>query len=321
MTLLQDLRDSARHSKAFLLGLGILLVCGYLASGFYSVKPNQRGVVKRLGHVILDNVKPGMHYRLPWPVDAIQTLPATEIKTLSVSFGGTQNESGSDAALVTGDMNLLVVTLRLQYLIAEPGLFGTSLADPIGMLDQVAKHQAILQLSAMPVDEALTTGRQRIQRQIKSSLQRELSRLESGIQLSSVQLQTLAPPRKIAAAFSAVNTAREDRRRLVREAEGDRDRRLIKARAEGESILQAAQARASEAREIAQGDAERFLAVWQEYRHAKEITAYRVYLETLESVLPRVKMLVADPHAEQRPDTQGSSPPGSFLQQTEVQRK
>lgn len=321
MTLLDDLLDSARLSKTFLLSLGLLLLSGYFASGLYSVKPDQRGVVKRFGHVIRDNVKPGMHFRLPWPIDAVETLPVTEVKTHTISFGVADSGGSRRSALVTGDKNLMVLALRLQYLIAEPGRYGTALTAPIRVLDQLARHQAILQLSAMQVDQALTTGRQSIQRQIRTALQNELARLGSGIQLASVQFQTIEPPRKIAAAFTAVNTAREDRRRLVREAEGDRDRRLIKARSEAESMVQEAQAGAKEAEEIALGDAERFLAVWQEYRHSKEITAYRIYFETLERVLPRVRMVVASPSAELNRGTSEDSSRSHIWQHAEARRK
>jgi membrane protease subunit HflK len=123
-------------------------------------------------------------------------------------------------------------------------------------------------------------------------------------------LQKIEPPSSngVANAFKSVASAREERQKLIEEAAGERNRRLPKSRADAESLMRDAEAYAREVVEKAQGDSERFLAVWHEYNKAKDITAYRLYLEAVENIMPRVEKLIVNPEAEKPAETSGQYP-------------
>lgn len=139
----------------------------------------------------------------------------------------------------------------------------------------------------MPVDSALTTGRESIQRHLKQSIQQMADAYRLGVRLTAVQLRSIEPPSSagVADAFKAVASAREEKQKLVEQAEGARNRRLPRARSDALGQLRDSEAYSREVVERARGDSERFLAMWTAYREAKSVTARRLYVETVESIL------------------------------------
>lgn len=289
-------------------GLGILGASLYLASGLYAIKPEQRGVVFRFGRILEEEVPPGIHYRLPWPVDRLERLGTTEVRTLEVAFDeprGTQRAApgatGQSDALLTGDENLVLSTMLVQYTVARPAFFLVSAAEPERLLERLARESALTNFARIGVDEALTTARQELQLKMRDELQAASDELRLGLRISSLQIRRIDPPSAVASAFKNVGSAREDRQKRVEEARGERNRRLPEARGEAQKLRTEAGASAQEAVAHARGDTDRFTAAWNEYRKARDITARQQYLETLEAVLPRVRKIIADPKAERRP--------------------
>jgi membrane protease subunit HflK len=128
-------------------------------------------------------------------------------------------------------------------------------------------------------------------------LQRIIDRYDSGARVIEVKLQTVRPPQEVAAAFSDVVSAKEDKDRLIKEADGYREDVLPKARGQAQSVIRAAEAYKAERMKRAEGDADRFLAVLKEYEKAKDVTRKRLYLETMEKILPGIRKFIVDPEA------------------------
>ncbi len=338
-----DFEHVFRHARAVAGWLILLLALLYLASGFYSVKPQQRGVVKRFGRVVSDAVPPGMHYHWPWPAESVVRLRTTEIRSIVISFGkadlvspgeekatevvtgsGTvvpapTEQNGQEAAgqstarreapsevsaeleataLLTGDENLVLTKVLVQYTLDRPRSYLYNTTDADGLIHRIAHEATIGTYAGMGVDAVLTSGRLEVQTRLKEEIQAGADRYGLGIRIASVQILGIEPPAYVADAFRDVSSAREDKHRLVQEAEGERNRRLPTARAEADRTVSEAEAYAKEVIDRAEGDAERFLAAWEEYRKTETVTATRLYLETLEEILPKVRKLVADPDAE-----------------------
>ncbi len=302
-----DLSRVFRHGKTVAGWLIVLLIALYLVSGFYSVKPEQRGVVKRLGRVVTDMVPPGIHYHLPWPIESVVRLRTTEIRSMTVSFEEPKPAEGQapaspvapkSAPLLTGDENMLVATLLIQYTITEPKSYLYTTPDPEGLVKRIAQDATITRTAQTGVDELLTTGRFKTQTRPREQIQAKADAYDLGIRIASVQIQKIGPPSQVAEAFRDVTSAREDKYKLVQRAEGDRNRRLPRARADANDMTSKAEAYANEVVERAKGDAQRFTEAWGEYQKAKTVTAHRLYLEAIEEVLPKVRKIISNPKAE-----------------------
>lgn len=294
-----DLRRTFQHARAVAMGLSALGVVLYLASGIYAIAPEQRGVVLRFGKAVETDVQPGIHYHLPWPFERIERPGTTEVRTLTVGFDEPKGRlEGGTEALLTGDENLVLATLSAQYTIKAPADFILRSHNPEALLELAARDSAIVRFAGIGVDEVLTTGRQALQLALRDDVQRAADELGLGVRINTVQIQRLDPPGPVASAFKDVGSAREDRHKLVEEARGDSNRRLPQARAQADRMRSEAEAQASEAVAFARGDADRFLAAWNEYRKAKSVTARRLYLEVIESVLSKVRKIIANPRAD-----------------------
>jgi modulator of FtsH protease HflK len=147
------------------------------------------------------------------------------------------------------------------------------------------------------IDEALTVGKLEIQEETRTLLQSILNTYDAGLHIVAVQLQDVQPPKQVIDAFKDVASAREDKVRLVNEADGYRSAVIPEVRGKVETILREAEAYREEKIRRAQGDAQRFLQILGEYRKAKDITRKRLLLETLEEVLPQMEKLIIEDSA------------------------
>lgn len=304
---LADLKRTLAEGRRLAAGLAVLGAALYLASGLYAIKPEQRGVVFRFGRLLEEEALPGIHYRLPWPVDRVERLGTTEVRTLEVSFDepkGTQKSApgatGMSDALLTGDENLVLSTLLVQYTVVKPSDFLVRTGDPEGLMSRLARESAVAHFARVGVDYALTSGRQELQSRMRDDLQSTCDALGLGVRIASLQIRRIDPPSAVASAFKNVGSAREDRQKRVEEAQGERNRRLPEARGQAQKLKNEAMAEAREAVDHATGDAQRFVAAWEEYRKTREITAHQQYMEAVEAILPRVRKIIADPAAEGR---------------------
>jgi membrane protease subunit HflK len=266
-----------------------------VANGFYVVNADEHAVVRRFGAVV-GRVGPGMHFRLPWPVDRVDVLKTTSVMKIGVGFALPENDAQTvtGVELLTGDTNILSVALVVQYVIGNPSDYLFQVEQPQVLVGTLAQSVLTETVVGMPVDEVLTTGRLAIQARVKLKTQELLDRYHSGVQISSVNIMSITLDRSVAQAFQDVADAMADREKLQNEARAYANDQIPKAR--GEAHQKVSDAKNYKQQRIAEsvGNTERFLALLKEYQKAPEVTRSRIYLDAMEKILPKVKMYVID---------------------------
>jgi membrane protease subunit HflK len=276
------------------LGLALpVLVVAYLAAGFYAVATDEQAVVRRFGAIVA-RVGPGMHYRLPWPVDQVDIVKTTSVMKTGVGFALTEGEQVIGMELLTGDTNILNVALVLQYVIRSPADFLFRIDDPGTLIGHLAETVLTETVVGMAVDDVLTTGRLALQERVKTETQAMLDRYQSGIQLTSSNIMAITLSPSVAEAFQEVTDAMADREKSRNEARMYANNLIPKARGEAHALVREAHAYKGQRVAEAIGDTDRFVAQLEEYEKAPGITRTRLYLEAMERVLPRLKIYVID---------------------------
>ena len=290
------------RARRWLVLAPLVLLAAYFGAGFYVVDTDEQAVVRRFG-AIAARVGPGMHYRLPWPVDQVHLVKTTSVMTTGVGFRLVEGERTTAAgmALLTGDTNILSVALVLQYVIRNPAEFLFRIEDPEALIGSLAETVLTEAVIGMAVDDVLTTGRLAIQERVKSGTQAMLDRYQSGVQITSSSIMAIALDASVAQAFQEVTDAMADREKSRNEARIYANNLLPKARGEADAVVRAAQAYRQQRIAEAIGNGDRFLALLEEYEKAPEITRSRLYLEAMERILPKVQMYVIDTEKGQVP--------------------
>jgi len=196
--------------------------------------------------------------------------------------------------MLTGDENIVDVHLFIQYLIQDPVKFLFHIRDPERALHASAEVALRAAVGENTIDYTMTEGRVEVQDRVKRQLQGLLDLYGTGLLVTEARLLVVDPPREVREAFHDVVRAWEDRERLIREAEGYREDVVPKARGEAAQMVRAAEAYREQRLIRAQGDATRFLKVLEEYRKAEEVTRDRLYLETIDRVLPNTQKFILD---------------------------
>lgn len=284
------------HRGAWLALLAVALVAAYFGTGFYAVDTDEQGVVRTFG-AITARVGPGMHYRLPWPVDRVDVLKTTSVMKTGVGFalpaeGEDQSVAGME--VLTSDTNLFGVAVVLQYIVSKPADFLFQTEDPQALVSGLAESVLTETVLAMPVDDVLTTGRLSIQEAVKTRTQQRLDAYRSGVSITSASIMTISLDQSVADAFQEVADAMADREKLSNEARGYANNTIPKARGRAHSMLREAEAFKQQRVAEAEGNTDRFLAVLHEYEKAEDVTRVRLYLESMEKVLPKVELYVID---------------------------
>ncbi len=260
-------------------GLFVLIVIGYMASGFYYVKPSEQAVVQRLGKVRGEPLAPGLHYRLPYPIDNVTLVRTTPVRQVS-----------TDAKLLlTGDENLIDVEVSVHYTVSDPVKFLLNQFNPETLIKQAAQASVRRTVGHMAIDNIMAEGRSGALREIWKILQEELDKSKSGLQVVDVLFRKLRPPEDVVEAFQDVASAREDKLTYMNEAYSFRNALVPKARGEAATLVLQARATKQEKIRYAEGEADRFTKTLNEYAKSAEITEIRLYLEAMEKVLPRTE--------------------------------
>jgi membrane protease subunit HflK len=275
--------------KILILAVAVL----WLASGIYIVEPDETGVVQRFGAYAYVT-GPGPHYHLPYPIETVQTPKVSQVRRIEVGFRTLGSREGQgqqfrdvpeESLMLTGDENIVDVQFIVQYQISDPVKYLFRLDRPDETLKNAAEAAMREVIGNDKIDSALTDGKVAIQIATMALLQRMMDKYESGIDVVAVQLQDVHPPREVIDAFKDVASAREDRVRLVNEAEAYRNDILPKARGQAAAMENQALAYKDQAVRKAQGEASRFSALAAEYAKAPEVTRERLYLEGMETIL------------------------------------
>jgi membrane protease subunit HflK len=275
--------------------LGAVAIAGYASTGFYAVNADEHAVVRRFG-AIDARMGPGIHYRLPWPVDRVDVVKSTSVMKIGVGFVLPEKDSDTmtGVELLTGDTNILSVALVVQYVIRNPSDYLFEVDRPQALVGTLAESVLTETVVGMPIDEVLTTGRLAIQARVKLRTQEMLDRYRSGVQIASVNIMSITLDKSVAQAFQDVADALADREKAQNEARAYANDQLPKARGEAHTKVSDAQSYRQQRIAEAVGNADRFQALLKEYEKAPEVTRSRLYLDSMERIMPKVKMYVID---------------------------
>jgi len=233
---------TTQRRKRWVLAAVALAVAGYLGSGIFTVAADEQAVVRRFGRVTA-RFGPGIHYRLPWPLDQVNVLRTTIVMKTGVGFQLPDGEVASVTGmeLLTGDTNIISIAIAIQFVIANPAAYLFEVEAPAALIGRVAESVLTETVIGMPVDEVLTTGRLAIQERVKAGTQAILDRYVSGIQLTSASIMTITLDSAVAQAFQDVASASADRENKINEGRTYANNVLPKARGEAQSLVLAAQ--------------------------------------------------------------------------------
>jgi membrane protease subunit HflK len=280
----------------------ILLVL-WLASGIYIVGPDEQGVVRRFGKVVRI-IEPGPHYRLPSPIEQVDKPKIQQARRIEIGFETVSPGPPAryrfhteESLMLTGDEQIIDAQIIVQYKIKDAAdyLFNVrNLEGSQGTIKDAAEVALRQVVGKRPIDDVLITEKLQVEIDILELLQEIIDGYESGIRITEVKLQTVQPPQEVASSFSDVVSAKEDKDKLIQEAEGYKEDIIPKARGEARSLVLAAEGYKEEKIKRAQGDVAKFLAVLAEYEKAKDVTRKRLYLETMEQVLPGIRKFIID---------------------------
>lgn len=299
--------------RRYWIGLpGLVLLAAYFASGFYIVSADEHAVVRRFG-AIAARVGPGMHYRMPWPVDRADVLKTTSVMKIGVGFALRDNDPDSlkGVELLTGDTNILNVALVVQYVIRDPADYLFQIDQAQALVGTLAESVLTETVVGMPIDEVLTTGRLAIQGGVKLKTQETLDRYRSGVQIASVSIMNIALDPSVAQAFQDVADAMADREKTQNEARAYANDQIPRARGEANQTVSSAQNYKQQRIAEAIGNTTRFLALLKEYQKAPDVTRSRIYLDSMEKILPKVKLYVIDSQGGRVPISLRVTAPGS----------
>lgn len=282
--------------ELWLIPLGILVAI-WLASGTYTVGPGSQGVVKQFGREVA-KTGAGLNYHLPWPIQTATVVDLASIRRLNIGFEevkpGQFQERLDEALMLTMDENIVNAHVIVQYRVQDASAFLFNVQDVPRVLKGATEVALRVVVGNSLIDDVLTERRAAIQDEAKAFLQRLMDEYGSGIVVTDLKLQEVDAPKDVRDAFHEVVRAREDKEKLVREAEGYRADIVPKARGGKEKTIKAAEAYKGQRVLRAQGDAEKFLEVLREYQKAPAVTRQRLYLETMEIILAGVDKIILD---------------------------
>jgi modulator of FtsH protease HflK len=287
-----------QFKPSMILGIILLLLVVWIVPGtFYFVEPDEEGVVTRFGK-FHRTTSPGLHFKFPSPIEHAATPKIRQVRRAEIGFrtseGRPLQRVPAESLMLTGDQNIIDINLVVQYRIMDSVKYLFNVRRPHKLIRDSAETVIRGIIGSKKIDEALTTGKAEIQVLAKDQIQALLDKYDSGLQVVTIQLQDVHPPEQVEAAFKDVVSAREDKERMINEAQGYRNAVIPEARGQAAKIVRESEGYRERVIKTAEGDAKRFSQQYTEYKKAPDITRKRLYLETMEEILPTVKKFIMD---------------------------
>ena len=273
--------------------IGIALIGFYLWNSVYTVKPEERSVVLLFGEQS-GTGEPGLNF-IFWPVQTAEILPVTSQNTIDIGVNQRQSSRGADQGLMlTGDENIVDIDFQVVWNISDPEKFLFNLAAPnetIRAVSESAMREIIGRSNLAPI---LNRDREAVGAEVQELIQTTLDSYESGVNVVTVNFDRADPPQEVIDSFRDVQAAEQERSTSQNQADAYANQKLAGARGESAQVLQEAEGYRARVVNEAEGEASRFVAVYNEYAKASEVTRKRLYLETMERVLGGVEKIIID---------------------------
>jgi len=315
----KDLEDSIKKAKEkfgkFKIGgprnISILIIVAliiWLATGFYRVEPDEQGIELLFGKWNQVTTEPGLHYFFPTPFGKTMTPKVENVRKINVGYrsaselGFSSNSSDrnvlEESLMLTGDQNIVDVNFTVLYKIKDAGKFLFKLRNPETTVKDMSESVMREVVGQRDLEFLLTGGRQEVEQVVRFDLQDILDEYESGILVQSIQLQSVNPPALVIDAFDEVQRARQDKEKLVNEANSYMNKIVPNARGDAAKLVQEATAYKEQVIKQAEGVAQNFIDVYNSYKETKYVTRQRIYLETLTEVLEGPNKIILDSTGE-----------------------
>jgi membrane protease subunit HflK len=294
---LQRMTSGGGPRSVIVLAIVVLIGLGVWTS-YYTVPSDSVAVVQRFGKY-LKEVPPGLHFKLPLRIDTATIVPVK--RQLKQEFGFTTPGAGDpyqsprpreqkrETQMVTGDLNAALVEWVVQYRISEPVKFLFEVREPSETLRYVSESVMREVVGDRTVDEVITIGRQEIESEALTKMQALSTKYAMGISIDQVQLKNINPPEPVQESFNEVNQAQQEKEKLINEARRDYNKVIPLAEGEKDQRIREADGYRLKRVNEAEGDAARFSALLAEYSKAPDVTRRRIYIETLQDVLPGIR--------------------------------
>ncbi len=292
------------NKKWVVTGVLALLLLIFITSSFYQVGPDEEGVILRFGKYVR-TTEPGLHAKFPFGVETVRKVKVKYI--FKEEFGFRTLKAGvrtiyssqrfdNESLMLTGDLNVAVVEWIVRYRIKNARDFLFNVRNPEKTLRDISEAVMREVVGDRSVSEVLTVGRTEIAQSVQTQIQKIMDTYKSGIKIVTVKLQDVNPPDPVKPAFNEVNEAKQEKEQMINQAWEAYNKAIPQAKGEAEKTIRKAEGYALNRVNRAKGDAENFIQVWKAYASAKDVTRRRLYLETLQEILPKVhKKYIIDP--------------------------
>ena len=309
------------HRRRLVKPLAGLCALWWVSSATFVLQTNEQGVIERFGSRVLPYREPGVNFKWPWPIDRLTRIEARRVRIVEIGFRTTEASSFNElpayewdvqhrdgriqlkeeeTLMLTGDQNMIEMNAVAHYDLEKPDDFLFRQLDAEATIRAAAESSLRSVVNAMPLDALLTTGRRGAEKAAAEELQRRFDRYGVGARVRRVAIQDVHPSVEVVDAFRDVAGALEEKSRMVNEAEGYANEQVALARGQAEAGLREAAGYKIARSDRAEGDAARFVSLEGEYRRAPEPTSARLYLETMDEVLPKRPKLIVDSRGGRR---------------------
>ncbi|MFC1887968.1 FtsH protease activity modulator HflK [Candidatus Cloacimonadota bacterium] len=277
----------------------VLAVVAIIFTGFYTVNPEEVGVIQRFGKY-LNTTEPGLHFKIPFGIDKLTKVKVKHVYKEEFGFrtlkSGVKTKYSSrnydhESLMLTGDLNIADVEWIVQYRIKDPYSYLFRIRNIEETIRDLAESVVREVVGDRSVDETIVISRKEIADLTQLLLQEDLDEYGAGIEIYTINLQNVNPPDRVKPAFNDVNSAKQERERIINEAWQQYNNIIPEAEGKALKTIEEAEGYAVDRVNRANGDASRFVSMYNEYRNAKTVTKKRLYLETMVKVLPKVEKI------------------------------
>ena len=276
-------------SPAMIVLVVLVLVALWLFKAIYTVQPDELAVELRFGQPKTEISEPGLHFHW-WPIETVERASVAE-KLINI---GAARGTRPEGLMLSGDQNIVDVRFSVAYEVNDPKAYLFKVANPDEMVQQVAESAMREVVGRRPAQDIFRDDRQGIAEDVRATVQTTLDQYGAGLRVNAISIEDAAPPREVADAFDEVQRAEQDEDRFVEESNQYSNQKLGQARGQAAQVREEAAAYKNRVVLEAQGEAKRFISVYDEYAKAPEVTRRRIYLETMEDVLQKSNKVIVD---------------------------
>ena len=275
----------------------IIAVAVFILTGLYTINPEEVGVIQRFGKYI-KTTEPGLHFKIPFGIDTLTKVPIKKIKKEEFGFRTIQagvkskfssRDYSNESLMLTGDTNIADVEWIVQYRIKNPYNYLFVIRNMRNTIRSVSEYVVRQIVGDRSVDEVIILDRKDIAFRSEKMMQVVLDEYRAGIEVVTIKLQNVNPPDKVKPAFNAVNSAKQEKERITNDAWQKYNQVIPEAKGKAKRTIEEAEGYAVNRVNRAEGDAKKFIEIWNKYRTAKTVTKKRLYLETMQEILPKVE--------------------------------